>query len=343
MMGINLYLMVKPKKKETDENYLVLHQRFDALSQIVSSQLQQNREASDKTSATVSQLINEQLERSRQASERATLTVSQQVQGFTQGMTQIQEGMKQMHESVKVVSSFQDILKSPKLRGNWGELSLESLLHEYYPQSMYKMQHEFKSGEKVDAVLKLPNSKLFPIDSKFSWENFRKMVSAIDDINKEIHRKVFIKDVKNRIDEISKYILPSEDTVDWAAMYIPAETVFYEIINNMETDIAAYGRSKKVMIMSPNTFYITLNAVMQWTKNIEFNKQTDEIIKRLAKIAQDGETLTENFRVLGKHLSNASSAYKDSEDRATKLITKVRNVVEIGEKEKPEKIEAPVA
>src|SRR3989344_2589578 len=124
LLGINLYLMLKPKKREHDEGQLVLHQRFDALSQVVSNQLQQNREASDRASATVSQLINEQLERSRQASERATLTVSQHVQNFTQNMTQIQENMKQMHESVKSVSSFQDIFKSPKLRGIWGEASL---------------------------------------------------------------------------------------------------------------------------------------------------------------------------------------------------------------------------
>ena len=172
MFGINLFLMLRPKKKEVDEGYLILHQRFDALSQIVSNQLQQNREASDKASATVSQLINEQLERSRQASERATLTVSQQVQSFTQNMTQIQENMKQMHESVKSVSSFQDIFKSPKLRGIWGEASLEAALSQYFSKDIYEIQHYFKSGEAVDAILKLPNNLILPIYSKFNFENF---------------------------------------------------------------------------------------------------------------------------------------------------------------------------
>ena len=184
LLGINAYMMMRPKKQEPDEKYLVLHQRFDALSQIVSSQLQQNREASDKASATVSQLINEQLERSRQASERATLTVSQQVQSFTQNMTQIQENMKQMHESVKSVSSFQDIFKSPKLRGIWGEASLEAALNQYFPKDMYELQHYFKSGEAVDAVLNLPNGLVLPIDSKFNWENFEKLVNADNDIQK---------------------------------------------------------------------------------------------------------------------------------------------------------------
>src|SRR3989344_9120331 len=244
LLGINVYMMMKPKKHEPDEKYLVLHQRFDALSQIVSNQLQQNREG-----------INEQLERSRQASERATLTVSQQVQSFTQNMTQIQENMKQMHESVKSVSSFQDIFKSPKLRGIWGEASLEAALNQYFSKDMYELQHYFKSGEAVDAVLNLPNGLILPIDSKFNWENFEKLVNAENDINKEIHRKSFYSDVKKKIDEISsKYLLPSEGTTDLALMYVPAETVYYEVINNIkDVDIPSYARSKRVFLVSPNT------------------------------------------------------------------------------------------
>ena len=110
LLGINVYMMMRPKKQEPDEKYLVLHQRFDALST----------------------MMNDQLEKNRQAGERATLTVSQQVQSFTQNMTQIQENMKQMHESVKSVSSFQDIFKSPKLRGIWGEETLEAALNQYF-------------------------------------------------------------------------------------------------------------------------------------------------------------------------------------------------------------------
>src|SRR3990167_5974676 len=184
MLGINLYMMMQGRKKtgEPDEKYLVLHQRFDALSQVLNTQLTQNREASDRSTATVSQLINEQLERSRQASERATLTVSQQVQSFTQNMTQIQENMKQMHESVKSVSSFQDIFKSPKLRGIWGEASLEAALNQYFSKDMYELQQYFKSGEAVDAVLNLPNGLVLPIDSKFNLENFEKLFNAENDI-----------------------------------------------------------------------------------------------------------------------------------------------------------------
>src|SRR3990167_10133543 len=157
MLGINMYMMLQSRKKsdQPDDKYLVLHQRFDALSAAMQSQLEQNR----------------------QASERATLTVHQQVQGFTQNMTQLHENLKQMHESVKNVSSFQDIFKSPKLRGIWGEASLEAALNQYFAGS-YEMQHYFQSGEAVDAVLKLPNGLILPIDSKFSLENFGRVVKA---------------------------------------------------------------------------------------------------------------------------------------------------------------------
>src|SRR3989338_4633576 len=271
MLGVNIYLMLQSrKKKPEDEGRVILHQRLDSLSKLVSDQLEQ----------------------SRQSTERATLSVHQQVEGFTRGMTQVHEAVRTMQESVKNVVSFQDIFKSPKLRGTWGELSLDSILNQYFPRDIYEMQHYFKSGEAVDAVLKLPNGMLLPIDSKFNWENFEKMVNAGDDINKDIHRKQFYSDVKKKIDEIaSKYILPAESTTDMAMMYVPAETIYYEIINHLkDVDLASYARSKKIFLVSPNTFPISVSAVMHWFKDVEFNKQTKEIIKKLDRI--DGQRQT---------------------------------------------------
>ncbi|MBX4190140.1 DNA recombination protein RmuC [Candidatus Parcubacteria bacterium] len=346
MFGINIYLMTQSRKKkeEPDEKYLVLNQRFDALSQVLNDQLHKSRESTERATATVSQLINEQLERSRQSSERATLTVHQQVQSFTQNMTQLQENMKQMHESVKNVSSFQDIFKSPKLRGIWGESSLEGALNQYFSKDMYSLQHYFKSGEAVDAVLRLPNNLLLPIDSKFNWENFEKMVNAETDINKEIYRKQFYGDVKKKIDEISsKYLLPSESTTDLALMYVPAETVYYEIINNIkDVDIPNYARQKKVFLVSPNTFALSVSAIRHWVKDVEFSKQTKDIMKRLERISTDGGKLAEDFGKLGKHIDNVKSAYDSSEKRLSLMVDRVKNVIEIDSKEEPPKIEAPV-
>ena len=347
MLGINLYVMLQLRKRNTepDNGQLVLHQRFDSLSQIVSDQLQKNREASDRATLTVSQMINEQLERSRQSTERATLTVNQQVQGFTQNMTQLQEGLKQMHESVKGVSSFQEMFRSPKLRGIWGEQALEASLQQYFSKDLYELQHYFKSGEAVDAVLKLPNDLLLPIDSKFNWENFEKMVNAENDIQKDIYRKAFYGDVKKKIDEIaSKYLLPSEGTTDLALMYVPAETVYYEIINNIkDVDISSYARSKKIFLVSPNTFALSVSAIRHWFRDVEFNKATKEIMKKLDRIVTDGGKLADDFSKLGKHIDNVKSAYDSSEKRLDLMVDRVKTVMELGENEEPAKIDAPSA
>lgn len=340
MLGINLYFMLKSRRSgQIDQShYMVMHQRMDSFMDLLNKQLEQNRQSTERVSVN----INDQLERNRQASEKATFAVSQQVQGFTQGLTQLHENMKQMHDSVKNVTSFQDIFKSPKLRGLWGEMSLEAALAQYFSRDIYEVQYYFKSGEAVDAILKLPNGMILPIDAKFNWENFEKMVNAVNDMDKEVFRKAFYSDVKKKIDEIaSKYILPSEGTTDLALMYVPAETVYYEVINNIkDVDIPAYARGKKIFLVSPNTFGLSVSAIMHWFKDVQFSKQTKDIIQRLARISTDGEKLGENFRKLGKHISDSKSAYDDAEKRLTLLVDRVQNVVEIGEKEQ-EKIESP--
>jgi DNA recombination protein RmuC len=323
MLGINLYLSISARRKKgPDENYVVLHQRMDSLAQAIS----------------------EQMEKSRQASERATLTVHQQVQNFTQGMTQLHEGLKGMHDSVKSVVSFQDLFRNPKLRGQWGEMSLEASLAQYFPKDRYLIQHYFSSGEAVDAALRLPNDILLPIDSKFNWDNFQKLVNADNDIHKDGYRKLFYSDVKKKIDEISsKYILPAEGTTDFALMFVPAETVYYEIINNMkDVDVADYARKKKVILVSPNTFALSVSAIQHWYRDVHINKETQSIIKKLEGIVADSTKLADNFRKLGSHLSNAQSAYEDSEKRLGLMTDRVSKVIRIGEtEEKPEEVEAP--
>ncbi len=306
----------KAGEKKDNQTELLLNQRLDNVTKLILDELKENRQSVQKTS----------------------LAMHQQVQSFTHGITKLEEGVKGVHESLKDVVSFQDIFKSPKLRGRWGETSLESVLAGYFPKERYGIQHYFKSGEAVDAVLKLPNNLLLPIDSKFNWENFEKMVNAEDEISKDGFRKLFISDVKKKIDEISsKYIIPSESTVDMALMYVPAEAVYYEIVHHIkEPDITEYGRKKKVILVSPNTFYVTLSAVHHWYRDSQITKQTKDIINRLARIKTDSEKLQDNFRRLGKHISDASSAYDDSEKRLTLLTDRVGNIVEMGSPEREE-------
>ncbi len=304
-----------PKNEQRDDSMLILNQRLDAMTKLISDQLKDSRESV----------------------ERSSQTVHKQVEGFTSGLTQLTENLKQVHESVKGVSSFQDIFKSPKLRGIWGEASLESSLQQFFSREGYALQYYFKSGEAVDAILKLPNDLILPIDSKFNWENFEKSINAETEANRAIYQKQFFGDVKKKIDEIAnKYILPSEGTTDLALMYVPAETVYYEIINNVkDVDIPAYARNKKVWLVSPNTFGLSVSAIRHWIKDIQLSKQTKEIMKRLERIATDGRKLGDDFRKLGNHLDNARGSYEDSEKRLSLLLDRVETVVELESVDKP--------
>ncbi len=285
------------------------------------------RKANLDAERRLTDMISKQLSEVRGSVDYTSREMNNQISSFTRETVRIKEEMESMQEAVKEISSFQEFFRSPKIRGQWGEAGLEHVLGEYFPAELYSTQHTFSSGEKVDAVLKLPSGKLLPIDSKFPFDNFRKMIDS-QGKEKEMFRQRFFNDVKERIKEISeKYILPSESTVDFAVMYVPAEAVYYEINMERDTDISEYARKRKVILSSPNTFYLTLRAVEQWFRDTRISKHAQEIMNRLSQVEKDGEKLTEDFRKLGIHLSNASSAYKSSEKRVVLLGKKVNKIL----------------
>src|SRR3989344_5826273 len=282
----------------------------------------------------ITDLMINQLKEIRGSVDGTSKQLNDQIRSFTKETTEMKANLKQIAEVVKDVSSFQDIFKSPKLRGQWGEASLEHILSQHFPKELYKIQHLFSSGEQVDAVLKLPNDLVLPIDSKFPSENFDKMIKANTETEKAFFKKTFLEDVKNRINEIAaKYILPAEATTEFALMYIPAEAIYYEIVSSLgkELDVAAFAWSKRIILTSPNTLYLTLRTIEHWFKDTQVSKQTHEILKKLAKVHQDAEKLMDDFRKLGSHLRDASSAYGNSEKRLSLLDERVEKLVEIGE------------
>ena len=153
----------------------------------------------------------------------------------------------------------------------------------------------------MDIALKLPNEKILPIDSKFSSENFERMIKSSSEGERIGNEANFISDLKKRIDEISsKYILPSEGTVDFALMYIPAEAIYYEIMFGLkEKGVASYSWQKKIVLTSPNTIYLTLKTIENWFKDTQISKETQQILKRLNRINQDAEKLSITFKKLG--------------------------------------------
>ncbi len=285
----------------------------------------------------ITDLMISQLKEIRDSQNGVSRAMHEQISSFTKEATQIREEIKQMQENVKDVSSFQEIFKSPKLRGQWGEASLEYILSQHFPSELYKRQYLFSTGEQVDAILKLPDGRILPIDSKFPSENFAKMIESVSEEEKRMYQKKFIEDVKNRINEIAtKYIIPAERTTEFALMYVPAEAIYYEIVNNIgkEFDLANHAWSKRVILTSPNTIYLTLRTIEHWFKDTQISRRTQEILKRLNKINQDAVKLMDDFRKLGSHLRNAVSAYDSSEKRLNMFSDKVERLLEDKEHKK---------
>src|SRR3989338_9085818 len=250
---------------------------------------------------------------------------------------EVHETTKQVQEISKDISSLQEILRAPKLRGGLGELFLGDLLKQVLPPSNYQEQYRFKSGEKVDAVILLKES-MVPVDSKFPLENFKRVVEAKDDASRLAAKKQFVRDVKKHIDDIKrKYILPDEGTFDFALMYVMAENVYYEIIIKdedlgEEDSVFRYAIKNKVIPVSPNSFYGYLQTILFGLRGLRVEQQAKEILKNLARLEGDFERVMTDFTVMGKHLKDSVTKYDDAEKRMIKFNDKLDSLTE---KEKP--------
>ncbi len=214
----------------------------------------------------------------------------------------------QMSEIGRSMKELQDFLKSPKLRGNIGEEVLKDLIAQMFPKNSFHLQYMFKSGERVDAAIQT-DAGILPIDSKFPMENYQKMVKA-EGQDRESFQKEFSRDVKKHIDAIaSKYILPQEGTMDFALMYIPSESVYYEIVCMQE--VMNYAKKHRVYFVSPTTLYAHLQTILLSFEGKKIESRSREVFKLLRALQIDYEKITENMGVLGKHIANASSQFSN--------------------------------
>lgn len=218
----------------------------------------------------------------------------------------VSKELGQMQQIGQSLSYVQDFLLSSKKRGNVGEQIMQEMLKQSLPSKMYEIQYRFKTGESADSVIKI-NDKLLAMDSKFTMENYKAYINAETDEQRDAIRKLFIRDVKKRIEEISKkYILPEENTLDFALMYVPADGVFNEIADDVE--IYEYSRDKKVHIVSPSTFYYFLQVILIGLQGARIGEQAQHILKVIQGLRKDSEKFSDNLSVLTKHITNAKSS-----------------------------------
>ena len=292
----------------------LLQQQLEAIRQSQTS----HGEALTKNLQTGQQSLTQHLEKSHETLNKLHTQIGQ-LQGAGDRMLQLGADVR----------SLQDILKAPKLRGQLGEQSLERLLGEVLPAGSFQMQYAFASGKIVDAMVKMPDYSV-PVDAKFPLPSFERMINSETDDEKARQRRTFQADVKKRIDEIAAgYINPTEGTLDFALMYIPAENVYYETVIKYaqdKTDILKYALDKKVIPVSPNLLYVYLMTVVMGLHGLQIEKQAAQIRENLKKIASGFETFTANWDVLGKHLRNAQNQYDEGQSKLNKFTIQLDQI-----------------
>ncbi len=268
---------------------------------------------------TVDSKIGENARNMRESMQAQLSESTRMIREVTAGLTKLDETNRQVVSFADQLQSLQDILKNPKHRGILGEYYLETLLRNVLAPTQYKMQYPFANGEIVDAVV-FVKDKVIPIDSKFSLENYNKLVEERNPIEKEKLEKAFVSDLKMRIQETAKYVRPSEGTMEFAFMFIPHEAIYYDLLVNKigaiteETDnlIQRAANKYKVIIVSPTSFLAYLQTVLQGLKALQIEETAKDIIKRVDDLGNHLKKYEEYHNKLGTSLSTVINHYNNS-------------------------------
>jgi DNA recombination protein RmuC len=242
----------------------------------------------------------------------------------TEKLVKLDETNRQVVNFADQLQNLQDILKNPKQRGILGEYYLETVLKNVLPPGAFQMQYEFKDGTIVDAVIFIKD-KIIPIDSKFSLENYNRLLETRNEEEKKRLSELFRNDLKNRIDETSKYIKPKENTMDFAFMFIPAEAVYYDLLINKvgsvnARDLVEYAIvDKKVIIVSPTSFFAYLQTVLQGLRALQIEESAKEIRKRVEELGRHLSSYEAFMRKLGTHLGTTVSMYNNAYKELSKI------------------------
>lgn len=266
---------------------------------------------------------------------------SRLITNVTEKLTKLDETNKRVVNVADELKILQNVLQNPKQRGVLGEYYLNQVLENVLPPDRFKLQYKFKNGEIADAVIILEKGKLLPVDSKFSLENYNRMLEAKDNSVRDELARDFKNDLKKRIDETSKYIRPGESTMDYAFMFIPSEAIYYDLLinkvglsNTSARDLIEYAfREKKVIIVSPTTFMAYLQTVLQGLRSLQIEEQAKEIQKNVGELGRHIVTYESLMQKLGgslgttvNHFNNAHKELKKVDKDVMKIADKTANI-----------------
>ena len=294
LVAVFIFLVWQQRKKGDSASSLMLQNQIAELNRTLDAKLGESSKAIREQFSVSTQIIKE----------------------ITQELVKVGEGQKQVMGVTDQLKSLQDILKNPKQRGVLGEYYLETVLKNVLPPGAYQMQYSFKDGTIVDAVV-ITKEGIIPVDSKFSLENYNRILEAATPDERERYETAFINDLKNRVDETAKYIKPSEGTLGFAFMFIPSEAVYYDLlvnkigavkVNTLNLIEYAAGQ-KKVIVVSPTTFLAYLQTVLQGLKALQIEESAKKIGERVQALGRHIGSYETYMKKLGGHLGTTVNTY----------------------------------
>ena len=295
---------------------------FRQLRELKEKKEDKSQEVLMKWLAEMRQSVDKSTETMQQRLDATNKAINERLDNAARGSAGVGKEVGQMSEIGRSMKDLQDFLRSPKLRGNIGEQVLRELLGQFLPKESFHLQYRFRTGEIVDAAIKT-ESGIIPIDSKFPMENFKEMMKSETENEKKNYEKEFARDVKKHIDDIArKYILPEEDTIDYALMYIPSEPVYYEIMSNIP-ELSDYSHKKRVLPVSPSTFYAYMRAILMSFEGKKIEERARAILAALRGIKGESEKFGDALRVLTKHINDTKNTSDLVNSRYVSLHSKI--------------------
>lgn len=263
-----------------------------------------------------------------------------------QGLGELTETARTMKDLGKDILTLEDLLKPPKFRGEIGEFLLERLLEQVLPRGSFALQHGFRDGKVVDAAIFL-HGKIVPVDSKFPLEGFTRILEARSEEESRRCRREFAHTIRGHIDAVAQYIRPSEGTLEFSMMYVPAENVYYELLTwrqDEDVDLCSYALSRKVIPVSPNSFYLYLQSIAIGLRGLQLEQSVEEVWKTLSALSLRVDRLIDQeLRVLGRHLKNAQDKYDETRRGLEQFGNELRLARQVSHREASRSIASPNA
>jgi DNA recombination protein RmuC len=326
-IGIMFFVLTrkKPEEKKDDSSILMLQQQMNHVSQVVDNKLSESNKAMQQQFFQSAKIIRD----------------------VTEKLTRLDDTNKQVVGFADQLKSLQDILKNPKQRGVLGEYYLETVLKNVLPIGSFQTQYSFKDGSIVDAVV-FVDKRIIPVDSKFSLENYNRIIECRDANERKKFESAFVNDLKLRIDETAKYVRPEEKTMDFAFMFIPSEAVYYDLLINKvgaisddTNNLIHYAWKKGVVIVGANSFVAYLQTILQGLKNQKISEQAQMVIKEVERLGKHLFTYSEHMKRLGQHLDTTVSSYNKAGKELAKIDKDVVKITDGEAKIKTKEIEGP--